>query len=147
MNKEHIDKIIKINENLEIRFTELREKWLNNVNEIINLLSDVKNITTIQIKSLSFRQILVDKIAELYNSYYKTCTNYDSYYKAIYQSFPTEMNNIEKDRLTKNYISILDIQKNLIHTHIDFYKETIRTIDNLNYAVKNKIVLTQENYM
>ena len=53
-----------VNEELEKRFKTEREDWNKNLFEVINLIKDVKSITDAQIKQLSFRQIITDKLVE-----------------------------------------------------------------------------------
>lgn len=140
-----------INEELEKRFKTEREDWNNKMFEVINLIKDIKSITEAQIKQLSFRQIVVEKIVE----YKILCDKRSESFDKLIQKRNDEYENQSAKRITYNEKKIslagdyasLSRQIKLFERQIYFLEETVKTLDNLGFSIKNKLEIINNQLM
>jgi hypothetical protein len=150
---ENVDNIKKeasqddLSSKLESKLEKDRKYWLNIIDKLIKDLNNVSRLSTAQVSMLSYRQILNDKTVEMQYMIYKKESQYDSMYKAKfldYLSSQLKINSGERDRMVKNDLSSVKRNINILETHINFYKECIKTLDNMAFAIRNKIKLEEE---
>ena len=53
--------------------------------------------------------------------------------------------NIEKDKFVKADLSLSYRQVSLLESHLDFYRECIKTLDNSAFAIRNRIKLAEDD--
>ena len=63
------------------------------------------------------------------------------YYAGAQSPYPT--NSSERTKLVEWDLAIYDHKKDILDIHIEFLRESLKDMDNLNFAVKNKITLYQ----
>lgn len=132
-----------LNEELERRFKTEREEWNEKMFDVINSIKDNKKLTEAQVIQLSYRQIIMDKLTE----YRILCDKRQESYDKLIQKRSDEYENQsarklsavdKKVYLTGDYAS-LNRQIKLISRQIMYLEETVKTLDNLGFAIKNKI--------
>ena len=134
-----------LNEELEKRFKQEREEWCEKITGVVKSLKDYKNIMETQVIQLSYRQMVVEKIIE-----YKTlCGKRQESYDKLIQKRNNVYDNQsarklsavdKKMSLTGDYAS-LNRQIKLIENQILFFEETIKTLDNMGYSIKNQLTI------
>ena len=133
----------KVNEELVKRFEEERSEWNEKLFEVIGSIKDNKKLTEAQVIQLSYRQIIMDKLTE----YRVLCDKRQESYDKLIQKRNDEYENksakklsaVEKKTcLTGDYAS-LNRQIKIIERQISYLEETIKTLDNLGFAIKNRI--------
>ena len=132
-----------INDELEKRFKEERDEWNDKMFDVINYIKDNKKLTEAQIVQLSYRQIIMDKLTE----YRVLCDKRQESYDKLIQKRNDEYENQSARKLSavdkKVYLAgdyaSLNRQIKLISRQIMYLEETIKTLDNLGFAIKNKI--------
>lgn len=132
-----------VNEELEKRFTEERKDWNDKMFDVINFIKDTKKLTEAQVIQLSYRQMCMDKLTE----YRILCDKRQENYDKLIQKRNAEYENASAVKLSavdkKVYLAgdyaSLNRQIKLISRQIAYFEETIKTLDNLGFAIKNRI--------
>lgn len=124
-------------------FRDSREMFSGEIREGIVLLNNIKNIPEVQVTFLSLRQRLLEenhKLLEHFTKYKRQYrqrkgeewANVSTIGQTHYQ--PTEKNHIVDSRL-----SALQERIEILKTQIDFYSESIKTVDSVLFGVKDRI--------
>ena len=140
-----------INDELEKRFKIERDEWNEKMFDVINSIKDNKKLTEAQVIQLSYRQIIMDKLTE----YRILCDKRQESYDKLIQKRNDEYENQSARKLSavdkKVYLSgdyaSLNRQIKLISRQILYLEETIKTLDNLGFAIKNKIIVLSNQLM
>lgn len=127
-----------------------REKWSKRILEMIQGLKQMDQLVDSQVNMLSYRHMLVDHITEIQALIYKKKAIYENKYKEKYIEYSTtgnlKLNGGEKDRFVKSDLSAIQRQISLLESHLDFYRECIRTLDNSAFAIRNRIKLAEDDF-
>jgi hypothetical protein len=136
-------KINETNVTLEERFKEERTEWNG---KIINLIESIKCTTKLaeaQVIQLSYRQIIQDKLAEYRILHEKRQEMLDKQtvdrFREYKLSYDIKLSSSEAQAFVQADCKALKLQIKMIHTQIIYFEESIKTLDNLGYAIKNKI--------
>lgn len=136
-------------EKLENAFTKDRNIWTSKIMKIISGVKTVSNIPEVQVDMLSERQKLIDIISKNYMILYKLKKNLEEKYKEKYLWYLKKYDYNLKDSEKKSFIRadlISEYTKiEMYETHIDFYKESVKTLDNLGFAIRNRLRVLEEN--
>ena len=137
------DKTNKTNVTLEERFKDERTDWNE---KIINLIESIKQISKLaesQVIQLSYRQIIQDKLAEYRILHEKRQEMLDKQtvdrFREYKLSYDIKLSSSEAQAFVNADCKALKLQIKMIHTQIVYFEESIKTLDNLGYAIKNKI--------
>lgn len=139
-------------DNLDKLIFSLRDKE-NFWNETIEKLSarlncSVKDVISLQADVISLRQKISEEIK--YRSYqlYKLMPIIKlkkkqrfEYYASAMAPYPN--NATERTKLIEWDLALYDQRKDFMDNHVEFLRECMKNIDNMNYAIKNKISLYQ----
>ena len=128
---------------LKERFDIGRKEWNSKIDTLINMIKSISTIPDAQVLMLSYRHMIIDNISELNYLYYKLNMNYDKKYKEVFITYRTnynlKLNGSETDKFSKIDLTELSYQIKIIETYLEYFKEVVRTLDNLGYAIKNRI--------
>jgi hypothetical protein len=145
MNRQELEE--KTNE-LEETLLRDRDKWSNKIRELISMMKNVNDIPEAQVYMLSYRQMLLDSISSFQSSLYKKNVSFDTYYKSKFREYTLDydikLNGGEKEKMIRSDLTIIQRQINLLESHIDYYRECIRTLDNMGFAIRNRIRVAEE---
>lgn len=127
-----------------------REKWSVRILELIKGIKAVDQLADSQVNMLSYRHMLVDHITEIQSLIFKKKSVYENKYKEKYIEYSTagslKLNGGEKDRFVKADLMPYQRQISLLESHLDFYRECIRTLDNSAFAIRNRIRLAEDDF-
>jgi hypothetical protein len=141
-------KIKEANEELESRFLKDRTDWKNNIQVLVHKIKNVRELSDCQVDMLSYRQMLLDKIADLKNVIYKRNAAWEKYYKTQYReytlNYDIKLTGGEKHQFIKADLGSLKNQIDILQTHVEYYLECIKTLDNMAFAIRNRIRLEEE---
>lgn len=136
------------NEELEKRLLKDRNDWKDNIQRLVQKLKSLSNLAECQVEMLSYRQILLDKIIDLKHVIYKRNASWEKYYKSLYRdytlNYDIKLTAGEKNQFIKADLGSLKNQVEILQSHIDYYQECIRTLDNMAFAIKNRIKLEDD---
>lgn len=139
----------------EALFEKEREDWKSKIDPLFKALS--KNSTNLsagdvmeaQSYSLSYRQILNDTITKYMNARAKEVVRLKKLKqeKFIYYSvgFAMKTNNSEKAILIAGHVGEVERTIDILDSHIDYLRESIKILDSFGYSIKYLIDLM--NYL
>ena len=138
------------NQQLSQRLEEDRALWADRIKGIVRDTKQMNKLADVQVSMLSFRQMLIDKTVEFKNILYRRKSSWDKYFKIKYReysiNYDVKLNSSEKASFIKAELSALKTQINIIETHIEYYGECIRTLDNMAFAIRNRIKLNEDDF-
>ena len=135
------------NEQIVIRFKKERDEWTEKVKDMSNRIRDIYQLTDLQVDLYSQRQIAVE--------YTHTLMNHITKINRIYQERKVERWNhytrnhdLRLDKEPKELhisVDMADVieRKELLQTHLEFFRETIKTIDTMCFGIKYRITLEE----
>lgn len=136
------------NEELESRLTSDRTDWKNKINDLVLKIKNMNELAECQVSMLSYRQILLDKVTDFKTMIYKRNATWERYYRAQYReytlNYDVKLTSGEKHQFIKAELGSLRTQIDMLQSHVDYYQECIKTLDNLAFAIRNRIRLDDE---
>ena len=143
-------KIKEANEELEKRLAKDRDNWKGKISELVGKLKNMNSLADCQVMMLSYRQILLDKITDFKTTKNKRQATYDKYYKIQYREYSVnydiKLTSGEKVAFIKADLANLRTQMDMLQSHMDYYQECVRTLDNMAFAIRNRINLDDKEY-
>ena len=137
------DKINKTNTTLEERFKEERSDWNDKIITLIESIKNTSKLAEAQVIQLSYRQIVQDKLAEYRILLEKRQEMFDKQnverFREYKLSYDIKLSSAEIQAFVQSDCKALKLQIKMIQTQIVYFEESIKTLDNLGYAIKNKI--------
>ena len=141
-------KIKEANDELENRLTGDRGDWRMKITELVTKIKNMDELADCQVRMLSYRQILLDKITDFKTTIYKRNASWERYYRNQYReytlNYDVKLTSGEKHQFIKADLSSLKTQIDMLQSHVDFYQESIKTLDNMAFAIRNRIRLDDE---
>jgi collagenase-like PrtC family protease len=141
-------KTIGVNKELENRFKEERTNWNNDIIELVKCLGNTTKLSEAQVTQLSYRQIIQDKLAEYRILKEKREETYDKLCQVRAREYTTgsevKLTNAEKNKYASNDHAAMKQQVQMIGTQITYLEECVKTLDNLGFAIKNKIEIISQ---
>jgi hypothetical protein len=158
-NQDELDRITKAketNDKLEEFFSDKRSEWNKNVEPLFKALSlDLSNpnnsreFLDTQALALSYRQILNEQINFFLNKRSKETTKIKRLRQDKFVFYATgfgiKTNLGEKGILIDGHLAENDRSLEIIESHIQFMRDTVKNLESLGFAVKNMIELM--NYL
>lgn len=137
------DKINKTNITLEERFKEERNDWNDKIINLIGTIKFTDKLAEAQVIQLSYRQMIQEKLAEYRILHEKRQEMFDKQttdrFREYKLSYDIKLSSSETQMFVQSDCKALKLQLKMIHTQIVYFEESIKTLDNLGYAIKNKI--------
>lgn len=132
-------------EMLETKLTTDRENWVKKIKDIIDMIRDIDKIAEAQILMLSYRQTLVEQISSMQFSLYKKKATFEQHFKLKFReysmSYDLKLNGGEKEKFIRSDLTQITRQISIIESHIDYYRECVRTLDNMGFAIQRRLVI------
>ena len=137
------DKTNKTNVTLEERFKDERTALNGKIIDLIESIKQTSKLAESQVIQLSYRQIIQDKLAEYRILHEKRQEMLDKQtvdrFRDYKLSYDIKLSSSETQAFVQADCKALKLQIKMIHTQIIYFEESIKTLDNLGYAIKNKI--------
>lgn len=140
------EKYFQLNDKTEELLKTQRSQWVHKIEPLLETMRDgIEELYEMQASALSYRHILGDEI----NFYTTKLSKVIAEQKRIRKDklinytikFQVKLNTSEKNVCIDADTSEMERYVELLQMHIEFLRESIKTIDNLQFAVKNKIAL------
>ena len=137
------DKTNKTNVTLEERFKDERTDWNGKIIDLIESIKQTSKLAESQVIQLSYRQMIQDKLAEYRILHEKRQEMLDKQsvdrFREYKLSYDIKLSSSETQAFVQSDCKALKLQIKMINTQIVYFEESIKTLDNLGYAIKNKI--------
>lgn len=134
-------------EALEQKLSTERKEWKQKINELIKMLRKTDTLSEAQVFMLSYRQLFVEKIAELRSMSMKKSKAMDTFYKEQYReytiNYDIKLSPSEKNQFIKADLGNLKMQVDLLDNHINFFQESVKTMDTMSFSINNRIKLAE----
>ena len=128
---------------LSIKFKKERENYSLEIRSGVELLYNIKNIKEVQVKFLSLRQRLLEDnhtlLEHLRAANKKLRSERTNEWERISKSLAERYQAQEKKILVEGKTSEIQDTVDLIQDQIDFYAESIKTVDNVLFGLKTRI--------
>jgi hypothetical protein len=137
------DKTNKTNVTLEERFKDERTDWNEKIINLIESIKQTSKLAESQVIQLSYRQMIQDKLAEYRILHEKRQEMFDKQttdrFREYKLGYDIKLSGAETQAFVQSDCKALKLQLKMIHTQIIYFEESIKTLDNVGYAIKNKI--------
>lgn len=127
---------------IEDQLAEQRANWGTRLITLIKTINNIENLAESQVTMLSYRHMIIDQMTKLNIKLRKLKSTYERNYKTKlleYYNHDYKMSDKHKDaaviadlHFVKKQISFLEIQ-------IEYFSESVRTLDQMAWAIKNRI--------
>lgn len=135
--------INKINEELTERFKKERIEWTDRLKDMSESMRDIYKIADLQTDLYSYRQIAVEYTHTLFTHIIKINRIFREHKVERWEHY-TRNYDLRMDKDPKElhiYVDIADIndRREMLQNHLDFMRETIKTIDTMSYGIKYRM--------
>jgi predicted metal-dependent hydrolase len=136
------DKILKLDEYLGKQ----RLDWTEKIKELtINLKKGI-NLEEVSSFSLSYRQILVEQLASMSNKMRAQKATVDQKYKQKwieYYQYDYKLTDKQRERFLEADLAEDRQLLDLLETQKSFIEASVKTLDNMGFAIKNRLDMTR----
>lgn len=134
------NKVIKIDAYLN----EQRQEWTLKIRELAKCFKDVSALDQAMVEIPSYRQIIIEQIAQLNIKIKQQEKKLSKTYKQSYLKYfeyDYKLTDKQKESFLKADMSEDNMVLDLLTTQMDFLRESVKTLDNMSWAVRNKLQL------
>lgn len=125
------------------KFESEREEWSREVSEISKRFRDVDTLMDTQVDLYSKRQQAVEYTHELMVLHARIKKSWMSEWKKHYESLIIDQDyrysEKERQKFADEKTGDMKLKVDVLQVHIDFFKETTKTIDNMIFGVKHRL--------
>jgi len=136
------DKIALIDEKLNAQ----REDWTSKIKILTEQLKLGNTLEEVSAYTLSYRQILVEHLATMYNRIKTQKSIVDNKYKEKwieYYSYDYKLTDKMKEKFIDADLSDDTNILELLLTQKSFFEGSIKTLDNMGFAIKNRLEISR----
>lgn len=129
------------NKTIDVIFSEKRAFWKIQMEDTIQKVKDLSTLTLGQVSAYSQRHYCVDEIHFLMDAWNKLNEKYKIERNTARKAISGGDSKYAKELTEEIDAKVAPIKKQLdvINTQIDFFKETIKTIDQILYGIKYRL--------
>lgn len=134
---------------LEIRFKGERSEWTAKIQRMSSNLKNISSLAETQVDLYSERQIGIEYLHELISTYSRlnkiSKEKKAEYLKKLLNNndYNIRLKNQENEILFEGSVAAIQHRLDILKTHMDFMKETVKTIDAIIYGVKYRLELEE----
>jgi len=140
------NKFEQILEKLETDLNKLEELTSKKIKELSSKINcELKFTIDLSADATSYRQLLIDDRTHFYFKIYRDMPKLKQLKKKHFEfystKYPIKVNSTEKTKLIESDVAYHEAKFDYYQNHINFLTESIKTVDNVIWSVKNKIDL------
>lgn len=125
------------------RFELERQEWTSLIKNIASRFKIIENMVEVQVDLYSYRQLAVDYMQQLSILQSKLKKNYETEWKKAYDDLTFNQdfryNERERAKFATEKTSSSKFKIDILQIHIEYFRETIKTLDNMIFGVKHRI--------
>ena len=121
-----------------------RQDWTAKIRELAKSFKNIDDLNEAMVTIPSYRQIIIEQIAQLNIKIKQQERRISKVYKESfikYYEYDYKLTDKQKESFLKADMSDDSMILSLLETQMDFYKESVKTLDNMSWAVRNKLQL------
>jgi hypothetical protein len=134
---------------LEDALEKERNEYASKISDVLQMIRRIDTIAESQVLMLSYRHMLVDKLAKYRSALYKKKSNDINFRKLRYEYYKTQhdirLDYKEINEFINSDMSLRIRQTDLLDNQITFYRDCIETLDKMGFAIKNRIMVEEIN--
>ncbi|NND24129.1 MAG: hypothetical protein HKN86_05480 [Acidimicrobiia bacterium] len=134
------EKILALDEKLSSQ----RASWSQNIKDLARSLRSINAMEETISGILSTRQTMVEQIAYLNTKIKEQKNNINSRWKEAYlryYEYDYKLGEKQKERFIENDLVQEHTKLSLLENQLDFMKESVKTLDNMGFAVRNRLAI------
>ena len=132
---------------IEERLANERKEWKEKIHDLIKMIKGTSTLAEAQVFMLSYRQLFVEKITELRALHMKKQKSIDTFYRDQYReytiNYDIKLTPAEKNQFIKADLGNLRMQAELLENQMNFFQESIKTMDTMSFSINNRIKLAE----
>lgn len=129
---------------LDQKLTAQRATWSNNIKELAKSLKNVNGMEETIAGVLSSRQTMVEQIAYLNTKIREQKNTINSRWREAYiryYEYDYKLGEKQKERFIENDLVQDNTKLALLENQLDFMRESVKTLDNMGFAIRNRLAL------
>ena len=129
---------------LDQKLTAQRTTWSNNIKELAKSLKSVNGMEETIAGVLSSRQTMVEQIAYLNTKIKEQKNTINSRWREAYiryYEYDYKLGEKQKERFIENDLVQDNTKLALLENQLDFMRESVKTLDNMGFAIRNRLAL------
>jgi hypothetical protein len=119
------------------------------IGDLFPMINKIDRISEAQVLMLSYRHMLVEKLAKYRAANYKKKSNDQNYRKMRYEYYKTQhdvrLDYREINEFISSDMSLRIRQTDLLESQMTFYSQCIDTLDRMGFAIKNRLQIEEIN--
>ena len=125
------------------RFEQERNDWTEDVRGISSRFKNIDDMVDVQVDLYSKRQLGVEYMHQLMVLQSRLKKTWIAEYKKAYDALILDQDyrysEKERQRIAEEKTSASKLKLDILQSHVDFFRETIKTIDNMIFGVKHRL--------
>jgi hypothetical protein len=126
-----------------------RLEYSSKIGDLFPMLNRIDRISEAQVLMLSYRHMLVDKLAKYRSAIFKKKSSDQNYRKLRFEYYKTQhdirLDYKEINEFINSDMSLRIRQTDLLDNQINFYRDCIDTLDKMGFSIKNRITIEEIN--
>ena len=134
------NKIIELDEKLAIE----RGSWTEKITELAKRIKYINGLEDLIAEMLSHRQVLVDRSTQMNIMIKKQKARIDVLWRENfikYYNFDYKLTDKQKEQFLVADMTEDHQKIGLLEAQLEFYKESVKTLDNMGFAVRNRLAI------
>ena len=134
------NKIIELDEKLATE----RGSWTEKITELAKRIKHINGLEDLIAEMLSHRQVLVDRSTQMNIMIKKQKARIDVLWRENfikYYNFDYKLTDKQKEQFLVADMTEDHQKIGLLEAQLDFYKESVKTLDNMGFAVRNRLAI------
>lgn len=127
---------------IDAYLNEQRQEWTLKIRELAMCFKDIDKLHQAMVEIPSYRQIIIEQIAQLNIKIKQQESKLSKTYKSSfmkYFEYDYKLTDKQKESFLKADMSDDNMVLSLLNTQMDFLRESVKTLDNMSWAVRNKL--------
>lgn len=127
---------------LDAYLNDQRQEWTLKIRELAKCFKSIDKLNDAMVEIPSYRQILIEQIAQLNIKIKQQDVSLAKKYKTkfvSYYEYDYKLTDKQKESFIKADMSEDGMIRNLLETQMEFMRESVKTLDNMSWAVRNKV--------
>lgn len=129
---------------LDQKLTAQRTTWSNNIKELAQSLKNINGMEETIAGILSSRQTMIDQMAYLNTKVKEQKNVINSRWREAYiryYEYDYKLGEKQKERFIENDLVQENTRLALLENQVEFMRESVKTLDNMGFAVRNRLAL------
>jgi hypothetical protein len=139
----------KVNE-IETALESERNEYATKMSALISMINKIDQIPEAQVLMLSYRQMMVEKLAKYRSAVYKKKANDQNYKKIRYEYYKTQhdvrLDYREINQFIDSDMSLRNRQTEILENQLTFFSDCVETLDKMGFAIRNRISIEEFNH-